>query len=238
MQKHLASIVLFTLTATLFAQENDAEKMFRAMESKVRAVKSLKMVCELEGTISDEDDRIKVKASQQFAGKNKARFELHTEMLGIISKTLQLCDGKQMVAFESGRAVGEPRPADPELNAGLPKAIGRGGFMLPRLVVNRDKTGFDADKLLPASNFKLGAKERVGDKDAQIIEYIVKFGGESSAFGNCDKVEVTLWIDAKTMIPLKRKVASANAKKRFFVEVYKEFVINPELDSKIFSLPK
>lgn len=232
------AIAVILIALPVRADENQAEKLFRAMETKVRAAKAFKLVCELEGTIDRDGEPIKVKVTQQFAGRNKARFELQTERDGQILKNFQVSDGKQMIRLEEGISAGEPQPADPNLNKDLLPVIARAGFMLPRLIQNRDKGGFNTEKLLPASNFKLGEKERIGEVDAQVIEYSVTFGAESFVFGGCKHVRVKVWIDPKKIVPLKRKVMHENLEDRFFIEAYKEFALDPKLDAKVFDLPK
>jgi outer membrane lipoprotein-sorting protein len=231
-------IAVLLVPATVPAQENEAEKQFRAMENKVRAIKAMKLVCELEGTIDGKGGTIKVKVIQQFADGNKARFELESQEGDKAYKRLQISDGMQVVIREDGKPAGKPQPVDPNLNKGLPAAIARGGFMLPRLILRYDKGPFDSEKLLKVSDFKLGSKERIGDVEAQAVEYAVTLGGESLAFGDCEKVNVTVWIDPKTMVPLKRKVAAVDKKDHFFVEIYREFALDPKLDAKVFELPK
>src|SRR5437870_2199762 len=75
----LLAVTLSLVAAAGYGQENEAENLFRSMERKVRAAKSLKMVCELKGTLAKGGEQIRVIANQQFAGANKARFELRLE---------------------------------------------------------------------------------------------------------------------------------------------------------------
>ena len=227
----LLAITSFGFTLTAYGQEDVAEKLFRAMEQKVRAAKALKLVCEVEGRLLAGGGQVKIKASQQFAGPNKARFELHSESFD----SLFVSDGKLEVRREGDR-LEEPKKADPQLNEGLTGAIARGGFMLPRLVLRPEPGSFNAEKTLLISGFKLGVKERVGDVDGQSVEYSVKFGG--LATGPAEAVKVTVWIDPKTHVPLKRKIVVGNGEADFFTEVYAEFVIDPKLDAKVFELPK
>ena len=42
----------------------------------------------------------------------------------------------------------------------------------------------------------------------------------------------------QTRLPLKRKVYVGGGEADFFTEVYAEFVVDPELDAKVFALPK
>jgi hypothetical protein len=216
---------------TAFGIEETAETLFRSMEKKVRDAKGLKLVCEVEGRLFAGGQRVKIKASQQFTGSNKARFELSSETI----ETLFVSDGTQMVKREKGR-LEKPMPADAKLNEGLTATIARGGFMLPRLVVPGEAGKFNADKILLISGFKLGAKERNGADEAQPVEYSVSFG--ESAIGPSEIVRVIVWINPKTLVPLKRKVHWGTGQADFFTEEYKDFVIDPMLDAQVFELPK
>ncbi len=227
----LVAITLCIVAMIAYEQEEAAEKLFRSMETKVRDAKSLKLACEVHGRIAAGGEEVKLKAVQQFAGVDRARFELRSKELDL----LFVCDGKHMVQGDAGRFQ-EPRPADPKLNEGVCGAIARGGFMLPRLVKQREAGSFNADKTLLISGFKLGAKERIGAVEAQGVEYSVRFGG--LAIGPGENVKVTVWIDPKTLVPLKRKVVVGDGEADFFTEVYTKFVIDPKLDAKVFELPK
>jgi hypothetical protein len=46
---------------------------------------------------------------------------------------------------------------------------------------------------------------------------------------------MTLWIDAKTLLPLKRAYVLDNMR---IVENYHEFRLDPKIDAKAFELPK
>jgi outer membrane lipoprotein-sorting protein len=227
----LFAITSFALSLTAYGQEDAGEKLFRAMEKKVRAAKAMQLVCEVEGRLSAGGEQQKIKANQQFAGPNKARIELHSGSYN----SLFVSDGNMALTREGVR-LGEPKKADPQLNEGLTGTIALGGFMLPRLILRREAGRFNADTTLLISEFKLGAKERVGTVDAQAVQYSVKFGGLTT--GPAEKVVVTVWIDPKTQLPLKRKVIVGNQEADYFTEVYTEFVIDPKLDAKVFELPK
>jgi hypothetical protein len=227
----LLAIALCITAATVYGQEDAARELFQSMEKKVRDAKSLKIACKVEGRFSPGGEQMKVEANQQFAGASKARFEVRTGE----HDSLFVSDGTQMVRGEAGR-VEDPKPSDPKLNEGLAGTIARGGFMLPRLVRRPEAGSFDAEKTLLLSGFRLGAKERIGKAEAQIVEHTVKFGG--SATGPSESVKVIIWIDPQTRLPLKRTVYVGEGEADFFTEVYTEFLVDPKLDAKVFELPK
>jgi outer membrane lipoprotein-sorting protein len=233
----LLATVLGVLAVTAHAQDRDAERLFRAMEKKGRAAKSLKMVVTVHGRLSRDAQPTEIWASQQFADADKARFEIRATTDGQTERVLFVSDGKRTVEWLNGRA-GEPKPAAPRLNEGLPAAIARGGFMLPRLIYRREPGAFDADKLLQLSRFKLGPKERVGKVDGQAVDYAVTLRGLEGTSGESRTVKVRVWIDPRTLVPLKRTVVGDGWEGPAFTEVYSEFVVDPKLDAKRFALPK
>src|SRR5262245_7435464 len=179
---------LGVLAMPAHAQDREAEKLFRAMERKGRAAKSLTLVVTARGRLSRDAQPTEIWASQQFAGASKARFELRATTDGRTERILFVSDGKRTVEWFAGHA-GEPKPADPRLNEGLPAAIARGGFMLPRLIFRREPGAFDADKVLQLSRFKLGPKERVGKVDGQAVDFAVTLRGLEGTSGESRTVK-------------------------------------------------
>jgi len=54
---------------------------------------------------------------------------------------------------------------------------------------------------------------------------------------NLGAMQMTIWLDTQTNMPLKRLVIAPSEKARL-TEVYTEFTLNPKLDGKMFELPK
>jgi outer membrane lipoprotein-sorting protein len=89
----------------------------------------------------------------------------------------------------------------------------------------------DEGSKMVAYDFKLLAEEKVGTRQAKVVRY--RFGKGGPCPGD---EEVTLWIDGKTLLPLKRSFALKNGGARI-VENYHEFRLDPKIDSKAFELP-
>jgi len=212
------------------AQENEGEKLFRKLEQQVRAAKGLKVVFEVDGEFGKET--AKTKGYLLVAEGNKGRLEIHTTEGGKTHMEQMIADGKNSALLEDGKIVGEKKPVDPaSTEAALSISI-RGGVLAVLQVGPDPKNKFDVDKVLPASDFKLGAKEKVGEREGQVLTYKL-----SPPMG--DPMQITLWIDTKTQLPLKRTtLGKVKDVKLSAVEVYTEFVLNPTFDAKIFELPK
>src|SRR5439155_1024819 len=101
----------------------------------------------------------------------------------------------------------------------------------------KDFEDIEISKLVPASNFKLAGKDRVIDIEALVIEYAVALNDQYALGG---KAKVKLWINAQTMLPVKRHLILTGAKENLGLvrEVYSEFTLEPRIDAKVFELPK
>lgn len=82
------------------------------------------------------------------------------------------------------------------------------------------------------SGFKLLKPEQVGGRDTAVIAYQL-------TYQNKDVLTCTLWVDTGTGLPLKRTLRGEENRQRCtIVENYTNFTLNPQLDAKLFELPK
>jgi hypothetical protein len=223
--------------ATPAKSQNEAEKLFRAMEKKVREAKSLKVVGDVVWFEADTRKMEKGAGTVRYAAGNKAAFVFSRQgddggpgfVVGATS------DGKETVAGTSFPFVGPSRqPTKPYLNEMLGMSVAR--FGLFGIFGNRDETKddadaarFDVDKIFSATEFKLRPKESNGGVETHVIEYSLSVLG-------ADKCKVRLWINSKTMVPLKRHILDEEIM-AVVAETYSEFTVNPKLDdAKLFDL--
>jgi outer membrane lipoprotein-sorting protein len=230
----LLATALLMVAAPAYAQENEAEKLFRAMEKKITSAKSLKVASEADFDLGGQV--IKFKGSSQQAEGNKARVEFEGEIFGTAFKMSLVSDGAKMLQSLPpglpGAAAPEVKKTPDNLNKMLAGVTARAGVMAASGVMEKDDPAqFDIDKKAPVSDFKMGPKEKVGNVDTQVIEYTFKPD-------NKDIVSVTLWLDTKTNLPVKRLMLDQMKKEGKILETYTEFVIDPQLDAKVFELPK
>jgi outer membrane lipoprotein-sorting protein len=94
-----------------------------------------------------------------------------------------------------------------------------------------EKEELEPDRLLRVQDFKMGEAEKVGGRDAKVLHYRLDIEGK-------DSFTITLWLDARTLLPLKRVVAPEKEREGRITETYTEFTLNPQLDAKTFELPK
>ena len=231
----LALLAVLCLAALASPQDGDADKLYRAMEKKVREAKSLHIVVsgeiDLQGTPKGT-----FKGTVDTAAGNKVRLDMEGESAG--TKGLFLTDGKTRYTKQADRVKIDPKPWNiDQLDKMVPGLIGRGGVFVTLMFIEPIDRGkkpepFDLDKVVPIKNFKLGAKEMVGRHQAQVVEYQNE--------GNGKTVKVSVWIDTQTQLPLKRLVVTERAGKTLstITETYDTFAVNGKPDPKLFEIPK
>jgi hypothetical protein len=116
----------------------------------------------------------------------------------------------------------------------------RGGIFVPMyLAVEVSPEGekpkeADLNELLKVSGFKLRKKEKVDGKEAQVIEYMLTVASVGGV-----KINSTVWVDAKTHVPLKRLLTAKVGDQELKVtETYSKVVVDGKIDPKTFELPK
>jgi outer membrane lipoprotein-sorting protein len=221
----LALLVLILAAAPARAQEGEAEKLYRAMEKKILAAKSLAL--EFNSQVTVDDKKFTVKGNIYVAAGNKTRLELESELFGL-GKTLIVTNGESRYAkvgdmvFDKG-----PFPPKGEVLLALIARFGIVGAAMEKKIVTAD-----LGKDWPVKNFKLGVKEMVGKREAQVIQYQI----QDKKSG--DLTEVSVWIDTKTQLPLKRAMAGKDKKTiGKLAETYGVFTVDSKLDGKLFDIP-
>lgn len=231
--------LLVTLVLPAFAQDSpDAEQLFRKMEKQLAVAKTLQFQFEttLEGGL---EKGAKIKGSFVLGEANKLRLVVDGEFDGKPMKGELASNGTKIRAVAS--YAKEPREHDTPANLGdvLKLMTGRAGVFFAFEAVEYIVAGSkDKDKTLPphklfaVSDFKLGAKSKVGDRAAQIVTYAMTVAGSELT------TYVTLWIDSETHLPLRRIITDKKGSQGFQVaETYTGFRIDAKVDAKLFELP-
>jgi outer membrane lipoprotein-sorting protein len=222
----LALFVLILAAAPARAQEGEAEKLYRAMEKKILASKSL--VLEFNSEMIPDDKKVTVKGTIYIATGNKTRLDLESELFELGGKNLIVTNGKSRYA-KVGNLVFHEGPFPPEGDV-LLALIARFGAAMAALEQKIRTT--DLDKDFPVKDFKLGAKEMVGKREAQIVQYQL----QDKKIG--DLAKMTVWIDTKTHLPLKRAIAEKkDTKIGDLTETYSVFTVDSALNGKLFDIP-
>lgn len=225
--------IKFTATPENDKQAADPEKLYRTMEKTVRAAKSLHVA--LDSDVDSQTMKGTAKATIYAAQGNKSRLEIDFEMDGKADKLLFLTDGKAGYTKQgdNGTLVVNPKKAAEQAKL-VPVMMARIGFTGARMLIavkQGEEKEIDFDKDALVTNFKLGAKEMVGAKTAQVVTHQLDFDGTTA--------KMSVWIDTKTHLPLKRVLTAEQAGQMFRItETYSTFAIDPKLDAKLFEIPK
>jgi outer membrane lipoprotein-sorting protein len=224
--------LLVALLPALAGGGNEAEKLFREVEKKLTSAKSLHVASEM--AVQERDKDLKFIGSVDLAGKN-VRLQLSGNVDGKDMKLEVVSDGKKLVSVTPFGNKDESPPKNlSDLVSKMVSRVGVAGsmFVIRRGAAGKDEGPLDPDKLFRVHDFKMGEAEKVNGRDTKVLRYQLEVSEEKK-----EKAEVTLWVDAKTLLPLKRLVVAGEGKARI-TETYTEFKLNPKLDAKTFELPK
>jgi outer membrane lipoprotein-sorting protein len=227
-------LLLFASPALLCAQESDAEKLFRSFEKKLKDAKAYRFEVEIDRTIAGSNlthkGEIVVTADNKFKavleGKVYAKDETEAKP---ISGTI-ISDGKRRV--EKFTIAGESNSNDAAVPAqwttyftGYLAFSGAHHGLLDEKTPHPDRAP-DKFKL---AGFQLGAKDKIGGRNAQLVEFTF----DQPITGVTFKTKI--WFDAETEFPLKRVVEAPGFR---VVEQYSKWQWEPKLNSDEFALPK
>ncbi len=219
----LAPLVLLLIVPS--AEPNEAEKLFRQMETKVMQAKTLE--CTYEGKVdykeAEDDQKDTLKGKLLLGEGNKLRIDFS----GMGEKGTIISDGTKW------RLIGDKNKETPKwLGKSVRALMARTcagyasiwaapdsflRFMTPPI------TEFKIDEHFPVTDFKFGKKEMIDKQEAQIVQY------------TGPGVEVSIWIDTKTYQPLKRVFTD---KEKTLTETYTNLKLDGKVDPKQFELPK
>jgi outer membrane lipoprotein-sorting protein len=225
----MIAAVLVTLAAVGGVQQNEAEKLFRDLEARLTAAKAVRVVAEtdIKGSVSSAT----VKLTLLYAPGNKADARLKMSSPKQDFDFSLIADGKRMrLLVGPDKAVVADTPE--WMHEALVKAGTRMGMVVATMLFfNKDtaaqKQGVESQ--LPISDFQLGQPEQIDGRATQVLHYRSGPKGKGTLH--------TLWLDAKSLLPVKRADVQEATKSRS-VEVYREFTLNPQVDAAAFELPK
>jgi hypothetical protein len=233
MNRWLLPLAALLLAGPVQAQDKDAEALYRGFEKKVTEAKAFRLVFTIQATVGENVD---VKGSLSYAAGNKLRLQLNGKERDRTLAVTVVSDGKRL----AGKYVSEGKPETKD--EATPDQLGeyllgyflRGGLFLSVEKATRPMPQFHPGKV-KASNFKLLAKEKVGDRPAQVVQFTLEVADEK--FAPVCKV----WFDEQTRLPLKLVLelfADANKVELRIAETYSQWEFDPAMKADEFALPK
>jgi outer membrane lipoprotein-sorting protein len=215
-------------------EPNEAEKLFREMEAKVTKAKAID--CTYEATAEADNKKGTMKGTLLLAEGNKVRMGIEGDLGGMKSKYTMIADGMKMKSVAEGAPAQPAQDAPKWLGDAVRSSLARAGLFFPFMTISATPPGkdFKADEHFPVSDFKLGKKEAVGKQEAQVVQYTLTMKSITDV-----KLDVSVWIDTKTHLPLKRTLTgSIDGNKMTVTEMYTKMELDGKVDAKQFELPK
>jgi outer membrane lipoprotein-sorting protein len=234
-------LLLLPVVLLAFAEDGkEAEKLFRAAEKKLTEADSVQL--SFTSNATHDKGKVEFKGTLLLAKGNKGRLEMKGKF-GEKSGTMRvICDGtrQKMESVEDGKAGKDMvKDAPKDFATRMARGTSRIGVLpsafIGRLQVEGEKEP-DVEDLMKVSDFSLGKKGKVGERQAQIVEYTMTFDGGG---GRIENFTVQLWLDSETGLPLKRVVRGAKDKGGFptITETY-DIRLNAPIDKAKFEVPK
>lgn len=215
-----------------------AEALFKKMEGPILAAKSFKTDIEVSMEAAKEDAKKGFKGRFLVAKGNKMLLELESTVRDKPGKVLMVSDGVKM-GTAMDKDLKTVQDTEKDLGEVALASMSRTGiFAALFLVVESGKPGmkrepFELNKTFALSDFKMGKKEAVAGREAQAVHYQVK------ARGAKEPLEVTVWIDVKTRLPLKRMVTAKEGRESMTItETYANAALDAMIADKEFTVPK
>ena len=225
-------LVLALSSMALAQAGNDAEKMFRTMEKKIAGSKTLQLT--VDSAMESSKGKGKLTGSVLLAQGNKVRLELTGNFSGKPFAMKLVSDGTKMRAESDMVKAPAVKNTEKDLGADLSAGLSRAGVFAGLLIGRSSRPGQKAaplDAHLKASNFALGKKEKDGERQTQVIDYVLTIGpGE--------KLNVQLWLDTDTQLPLKRVMSGQKGKEKVRITETYEVKVDEKVDDQKFALPK
>lgn len=217
-------------------QDDSAKKLYDAMEQKITQAKAQKFAFTISADVGGTP--VQTRGQLAAAAGNRLQFDYVGNEDNGPERGLLVSDGKTMVLeyrLNDGKPIATSSATDSKLDALLAGYLSRAGVFT--LLV--DANGWDTNKPRPASAFQLSGfktigKEKVGGRDAAVIEFKL-VSGPGSTPAVCK-----LWLDTQTQLPLKRTLQASAAGKVLYrvTETYSAWELDPKLPGDTFALPK
>jgi outer membrane lipoprotein-sorting protein len=234
MRQITLTAVTVLCAATVFAADapsekgKSAEQWFQQMEAKLSKAKTVSLSFTSNAESEAEPFKgWKLKGTVAVMAGNKGRLEMNGgKPGGEPFKALSISSGTQTVQDR-----GKPQPAPKVYTSNLLTIVARSGFSLMTMPLPPEpfaNPNFDLKEGFSASDFKLGKKEKIGERQTQRVDYVL------SVKGNAGKLSASVWIDLKTGVPVKRRVGE-EANKVWITETY-EITLDGKVDTKKFEL--
>ena len=225
------------------AGDDPAKQQFAEMERTIIAAKSIDATFEIQVSLREAPGpgtKMDLDGSLVLASGNRVREEIRERTAGRPLFKLLVSDGQKWWWHDKGsppHLVNKPLAAN--FTTDSLATFARVGVFLPTLPLPPVPAA-NVRERFPVASFKLGAKEKVGEREAQRLDFDLFIKGQNRPDGSPMPFKVSLWIDPNTHLPVKRKITQteAGAPSVIVTETYRKFGIDKAPNPKTFDLPE
>jgi len=217
------NLLVLLAAALILMQEGRAPKdYFRTMEQALVKAKTLHITFEVEPSRGKTTYRGEI----LLANENRCRFQVETITDKFTIHQSAISDGATVV-WQTERNPVIPFKTPPTMGTLLRTRLARAGpYAAFESTRHEGRANEDPETSLPIEGIKFGAKEKVGEREAQVLEY--KIPGQVVT-------DVTVWIDRETRLPLKCITKFNTLVTRI---TYLTFLVDEKIDPAKFEIPK
>jgi outer membrane lipoprotein-sorting protein len=213
----------------LLGQGDDPAKVMKAVDEKVGKADTLQT--NFDAKIEGSKGNGTMKGTVSVAPGGKARLEADLDIGGMAVKLQVVSDGSKLKVTVSGMEV-ESKDTPKNMRGVMTVLLSRAGVGAMILAPKKgddDKGMADPFESVKLSGLKKVKAEKVGDRDAVVIDFALDIKDQPV------KLNGTVWVDTVTNLPLKRVLrAEMGGETATVTETYANFRINPKLDGKLF----
>ena len=189
----MQALLALALLAPALQEKNEGADALLKMEKKLQEARALKIQIKGKGVEAQGEKKEPEggEATVSLAGDNRFHFIWKDDKN---STRLEIAgDGKRV-------RDGTTAPARPTLRNEVALTIARGGSLafIGDLRPVRFSEEVDPATVYSAAEPKLGKAEKVGEEEAEVVDYILKIKGRPFL------IKTTVWISKKTGFPLRR----------------------------------
>jgi outer membrane lipoprotein-sorting protein len=230
----LCLILMLVGSGLAVGQGGDPEKLVRGMEKKLAQAKTLRVSFEAEHLGGGKGDFGVFKGTLTVAQGNKVHLDGAFWNDGKATDRWKIVSDGTNLKSEGLSKVS--KPASKKLTDDYRSSLTHGGFLMVAFYVSPVKPK-EMWATFKASDFKFERQENIGKRKTNVVSCKLTLTDKADFAGR--ELSETLWLDAETNLPLKRRVTMwfLDGKRNTFTESYSTFDLAPKVEAKLFELP-
>ena len=220
----MTGFILLAATLLLPQAKNEAEELFKKMEEKILQSKTIQ--AKVKGSL--EGGKIDVTVDVLAGEANRGRVDVEMKAMGSTRTFGSISDGKTMQTTAAEGMKMAPAATPETFGALIRKSLAIMGGLSATEAFSPGQSKANPETAYKVSEFVLGPKGKVGEIEAQMVQYKVATKYDTD-------ITMMVWIDPKTNLPVKRSIVT---KTKSGEETYPELKIDEKIDAAKFEHPK